>query len=145
MRYFGVLLLLLLPQLAVAGLGGQRLTADPARLAAKAVRESTPSAAYSVSEIETEDGATIREYVLPSGIVFAVTWSGPRVPDLRELFGSHFQSYRDEIEARPAGRGPVRIERADLIVEAGGRMRAFRGRAWLPQRLPAGMTVDEIR
>jgi hypothetical protein len=31
-----------------------------------------------------------------------------------------------------------------LVIESAGRMRAFTGRAYLPQAVPAGVIVDEL-
>ena len=49
-------------------------------------------AAYDRHDITTREGATVHEYVSRDGIVFAVSWSGPTLPDLKQstiLFGSH--------------------------------------------------------
>src|SRR5471030_2441646 len=37
---------------------------------------------YTVREASGADGVTIREYVLPTNVVFAVTWQGPVRPDM---------------------------------------------------------------
>ena len=46
--------------------------------------------AYTVRESHDTDGVTIREYVLPTNVVFAVTWQGPVRPDMTALLGSYF-------------------------------------------------------
>ena len=38
----------------------------------------------------------------------------------------------------------TRITTSDLVVEAGGHLRAYRGRAYLPALIPAGMTVVDL-
>lgn len=138
--------LLTLSSTAFAGLGDTAtpITADQAT-GRTVVRRAVPARSYTIQDIQAGDGTMVREYVAPDGKVFAVTWSGPVMPDLEQLFGTHFQSYRGELQDRRPGRGPLRIDRGDLVVESGGHMRAFRGRAYLPQRLPAGVSADEIR
>ncbi|MBI5783861.1 MAG: DUF2844 domain-containing protein [Rhodocyclales bacterium] len=129
-----------------AELGGRPMRGDePGPVGIEAMRQSTTPAGYSVQETETEDGTTVREYLLPTGEVFAVAWSGPRMPNLQRLLGAYFESYRDEAASRPPGRRPIAIDRSDLVVQSGGHPRAFHGRAYLPQRVPAGFSTNEIK
>lgn len=131
---------------AFAGLGDTATPVGADQAPGKTVvRRAVPARSYTIQDIQAGDGTTVREYVASDGKVFAVTWSGPVMPDLEQLFGGHYQPYRGELQARQPGRGPLRIDRGDLVVESGGHMRAFRGRAYLPQRLPAGVSADEIR
>lgn len=100
---------------------------------------------YSIRETTLPGTTRIREYLDATGTVVAVTWSGPFMPDLRLLLGPHFATLDDERTARPrAGRGLITINRSDVVIESGGHMRAWYGRAWLPGRLPAGLTPDAI-
>ena len=103
-----------------------------------------PARGYSVQEIKTADGTVVREYVSAEGKVFGVAWNGPIMPDLKQLFGDHFPTFQSEAQARGSARGPLRINRPDLVIQSGGHMRAFSGRAYLPQLLPAGATAAEI-
>lgn len=138
------LLLTSLP--AIAGLGDDATPVGTDQTSGKVViRRAAPARGYTVQDVQEGDGTTVREYVSPDGKVFAVTWRGPVMPDLERLFGAHFKAYRDEVEGRNSRRGPLRVDRGDLVVESSGHMRAFRGRAYLPQKLPAGVSADEIR
>jgi hypothetical protein len=140
------LLLLTMSWPALAGLGGEATPVAVDAVTGKTVvRRAVPARNYTVQEIQSADGTTVREYVSAEGMVFGVAWKGPIMPDLEQLFGAHFESYRDEARTRRPGRAPLRIDRGDLVVESGGHMRAFRGRAYLPQQLPAGVSADEIR
>lgn len=38
-----------------------------------------------------------------------------------------------------------RVAQSDFVVEAGGRMRAYVGRAWLPGAVPPGVSIDDLR
>lgn len=130
---------------ACAGLGGAPMSAASGVAGAKVMRQSAAAGGYSVEETVAEDGTTVREFVLPSGEVFAVAWSGPRMPNLRQLLGAYFEAYRDEAAARSPGRRPMAIDRPGLVVQSGGHPRAFHGRAYLPERMPEGFSSDDIR
>jgi hypothetical protein len=75
--------------------------------------------------------------------VFAVTWSGPFLPDLRSLLGTHFQTLEQQ-QAAGASRSAVVVRRDDLVLVSAGRMGAFEGRAWLPRLLPAGFDPGQL-
>ena len=142
----GVLaLLLLLSGPAVAALGGTEasIAADQAKL--KATRRIEAAPQYTVHEIRQASGTVVREYVSAQGQVFAVAWQGPQMPDLRQVLGSYFADYRAAAAAKRAGRGLVRLRQPGLVLHSGGHMRAFFGQAYIPQLLPAGVNIDEIR
>jgi hypothetical protein len=106
---------------------------------------SGSSANCSVSTTTLAGGTTVREYAGADGVVFAVTWNGPFLPDLRELLGQHFATLRNESARQPkAGRGRVRVAQPDVTIESGGHMRAYAGRAWINSRLPAGFDTDTL-
>jgi hypothetical protein len=116
-----------------------------ARALAAASGTTAGSTSYSVSTTTLTGGTTVREYVGADGVVFAVTWNGPFLPDLRELLGQHFTTLTNESARQPkAGRGQVRVARPDVTIESGGHMRAYAGRAWINSRLPAGFDTDTL-
>jgi hypothetical protein len=90
---------------------------------------------------------TISEYATSSGQIIAYTWQGPTMPDLRALLGPYAGSYRSGAAAlAPDGNlHASRIVRPDVIVESGGPMRGYAGRAWLPAALPPGVTASDFR
>jgi hypothetical protein len=92
-------------------------------------------------------GTTLNEYATSTGQIIAYTWSGPTMPDLRALLGSHNASYQAGVAAGQASGNlhDSRIVRDDLIVESGGPMRGYVGRAWLPQALPPGVSADDFQ
>lgn len=145
MRFFAFLLPVLLPLPALAGLGDPATPQASVSGGAQVIRRAVPARSYTVQDIQARGGITIREYVAADGKVFAVSWSGPVMPDLEALLSKYFEPYRAELQKRGPGRAPVVLKRDDLVVESGGHMRAFRGRAWLPALLPADMAIDEIR
>jgi len=90
-------------------------------------------------------GTTINEYVVAANdTIFAYSWQGPTMPNLRTLLGRHDASYR----SGAAQRGDLhaaRVDRSDVVVETGGQMRSYVGRAWLPAALPAGVSEGDLR
>ena len=106
---------------------------------------SSASTTYNVSESTLDSGTVVREYATTAGVVFAVSWDGPFMPDLRTLLGASFTTLTSEsAKVRKAGRSQLRVNHADLVIESGGHMRAYVGRAWIPSALPAGFTSANI-
>ncbi|MBN3752537.1 DUF2844 domain-containing protein [Paraburkholderia sp. Tr-20389] len=136
---------------AHAALGaGPTYAASASASSTQAVRRMSASAVpYTVNEATLADGTLVREYVGQSGVVFAATWHGPHTPDLSSLLGSHFAGYLDTVNQQHAQRGsafgPATVQRSDVVVETGGHMGAYVGRAWVPADLPAGMSSDDIQ
>ena len=89
-------------------------------------------------------GTRVVEYVDTRGTVFAVTWSGPYLPDLRALLGRHFEAFALQQQQQAGLHAPVVVRSADVVIHAGGRMGAFDGRAWLPGRLPARFDLGAL-
>lgn len=130
---------------ALAALGGTPSTPVPRILSGGGA--SVP-AAPAVSELKRtlESGTRIHEWVNASGIVFAIAWSGPYLPDLREHLGTHFQALTDgQRRQGPGSRSRVSVQQAELVIFSGGRMGAFEGRAWIPSLLPAGFDTANIQ
>lgn len=135
---------------AHAALGGDRasIEADRLHMQVKQAARVTASAAgsYSVAETTLPSGTRVRQYTSGSGLVFAVTWSGPFMPDLRQLLGPHFNTMiTRQAGLTLAGRRFFNLHQPDLVIESGGHPRSFAGRAYLPGALPAGVTAQEIR
>src|SRR5215475_9542856 len=68
---------------ALAALGGDATSVETDRVSMKGALRISPLVAYDIHEIQTPSGTVIREYVSAQGKVFAVTWRGPGLPDLR--------------------------------------------------------------
>jgi hypothetical protein len=139
------LAMLALPVCASATLGGNSISTETDRVSMKASLRILPAAHYTVHEIQTPSGTTVREYISPSGTVFAVGWQGPVMPDLKQALGSYFDRYTAGAAGKQAGHRHVEVREPDLVVQSNGHMRSFSGRAYLPQLLPQGVTVEDIR
>lgn len=131
---------------AHAALGGDltSVTADAQSLHGTLRTASMP--AYEVHEISGDNGLRVRELANRDGVVFAVLWNGPAMPDLRLLLGANFQDFSAAVAAqRPAARRSLKVELPHLVVESGGHMRAYDGRAYLPALIPTGTSPADIR
>lgn len=129
-----------------AGLGSAPATFGAGVLAAQTRTQSTGPAAYSDVETKLESGAVVHEYVDAAGIVFAVSWSGPFLPDLKEILGSHFSAMvANAGTGAKAGRSQLSLKQSDLVIVSAGHMGAFEGQAWLPAKLPPGFNAGDIK
>ena len=83
---------------------------------------SASTEAYTVYELKTATGTVVREYLSLAGSVFAVTWNGPTLPNVRQILGGYFSEYTEAAQKqhgrpRSSAHSPARsgrgIERAD--------------------------------
>ena len=145
----------LAPLLALAALAGARpaeaalgasaatVEADQAHLSGSL--RSIELAGYELHEIQAATGTVVREFAVPGGPVFGVTWEGPFLPDLRQLLGASWDAYVHAVRAKRRGRGPLLIQLPDLVFESAGHPRGFHGRAFVPQLVPDGVSTEAIR
>lgn len=107
----------------------------------------TDANAYTVHESARENGTIIKEYATAGGVVFAVQWRGPVLPDLDALLGTYFAAFRAEAQqARAAGRrgSPMVVATDTLVVNSAGRMRNFSGWAYAPGLVPAEVAIKVV-
>jgi hypothetical protein len=101
------------------------------------------SAAYTDRTTVLPSTTTLHEYIGVDGRVFAVSWAGPTLPDFRALLGEYAAVMESEVRSAPvAGRGGLSISTPTFKLQSGGRARAFSGKAWIPDRLPAGFSPE---
>lgn len=100
---------------------------------------------YRVHEIQLPSGTLVREYSVPDGTVFAVAWSGPFMPNLRQMLGRYFDEYAAAAAAAHGDHRHLEVRRGDFVVQVGGHMRAFAGRAYLPAAVPGGVSIGELQ
>jgi hypothetical protein len=131
---------------AFAALGGDTASVLADRDLAKGTLQISSAAGYSVHEITTPLGTTVREYLTPDGKVFGLGWRGPFMPDLRQFLGTYYTQYLQAAAAPHAGgHRHLSVELPTLVVHSSGRMRAFYGRAWSPDLIPQGVSADDIK
>jgi hypothetical protein len=134
-------------QQAGAVLGESAESVESDRRVLSAVRGATMVRdGYTVHEVSS--GATfVREYVSPSGIVFAIAWNGLTHPDLTLLLGTYTGEYENALERTPRKRGQraLRVQADRVVVEKWGHMRNLQGRAYAPDLIPPGVSIDAIK
>jgi hypothetical protein len=130
---------------ALASLGADVNSIESDRVSMKGQLRVTSTGGYSVHEIQTPTNTLVREYIATNGKVFAVSWKGPLMPNLRETLGSFFAQYQAATMAPHAKRRQLSIEQPDLIVHSSGHMRAFSGQAFIPSLAPANFSLADIK
>jgi hypothetical protein len=73
--------------------------------------------------------------------VFAVTWSGPVRPDMRELLGSYFPNF----VSNAGGRGPHIERSSELVLQSMGHPGDVSGKAYIPRLVPANVNAGELQ
>ena len=142
----GVLMTQLVCLQAHAALGADVTSVENDRQRMKAeLRVTTAPGGYTVHEIQTPATTVVREYVSPSGRVFAVAWSGPVLPDLQQTLGSYYEQYRTAGTTPHEARRHLRVDQPDLVIRSNGHMRAFHGYAYVPSLLPTNFSADDIK
>jgi hypothetical protein len=130
---------------ALAALGGDAASVQADGVHMKAAVRVTPSSTFSVHQISSAAGIVVREFVGTDGKVFAVSWSGPLNPDLRQVLGGYYGRFLQAAAAAPRNHRQLAINQPELVVQNSGRMRAFTGRAWVPGMLPQNFSVADIK
>jgi len=135
--------LLAAPSWAVLGQPVQSVHSDQIRLHGQL--RSVSRQGYSVQQITAADGTVIKEYVSPAGVVFGVSWQGMAMPNLSKLLGSYFPQFQQASRTAVRKRRALVLNTDQLVVESGGHMRAFRGRAYAPSLLPNNLTPAVVK
>jgi Protein of unknown function (DUF2844) len=132
---------------ARAALGGDVSSVEADQAHMKASVDLRQAGGYEVRALRAPGGTVVSEYVSPAGRVFAVAWHGPFFPEMQQILGSYFQQYSAALQARNKvyGHHPLNLQQPGLVVQSGGRMRAYVGRAYIPEMLPAGLKAEEIK
>ena len=140
----GAVLLALAPGLASATLGEPEVSvqADSAKLQSSV--KMTDQSLFRVHEMTLDTGTVVREFVALDGKVFAVSWRGPYMPNLRQALGKYFDVMTSAPRPAHADRAHVQIQQGDLVVQNGGHMLAFSGRAYLVSAIPTGVSVGDL-
>ncbi|HYS67255.1 MAG TPA: DUF2844 domain-containing protein [Paraburkholderia sp.] len=144
----------LLPLSSYATLGGAPSAGASFQFVPHAMQQSVPgasaagtasAASYTMRQSVDANGVTVREYVLPGNVVFAVTWDGPIRPDMTALLGSYFPNYVSAGQSRARGTGPLVDGNDDFRIESAGRLGHFFGMAYLPRLMPASVRPGDLR
>lgn len=146
-RWFPLSMALLVPLLALpamAALGGDAASVQQDATHFQSAIRTTQKQAFTIHEMQASGGTTVREYVSPDGKVFGVSWQGPLIPDLQQFLGASYERFTAAAKNRHGVHGPLAINETGLVLVSGGHMRAFRGKAYIPEMLPEGVHADAI-
>jgi hypothetical protein len=128
---------------AILGQAAESVFVDQQRMHAQL--HTVANEGYVVQQIEAADGTVVREYVSSTGLVFGVAWYGPKVPDLSALLGDYFPLYQAALPTPVHRRAPVSVHTEALVLEISGHIRAFHGRAYVPDLVPSTFTPEVIQ
>ena len=130
------------PAFATLGENVSTIQTDQAHM--RATVRMTKTSAYTLHELQSPSGTVVREFVSPAGTVFAVSWQGPSLPDLRQALGKYFDSYVQAMQKRVA-HGPRIVQEQGLVVQVTGHQRSISGRVYLSDLLPQGVRPEDVR
>jgi hypothetical protein len=143
-----VLLMLTLPLPAWAALGGDVSSVQEDQAQMKGTLKTTEAQAYTVHEITGAGNTVVKEYASPAGKIFAITWHAQFIPNMQQLLGTYFDQYAQAAKAQREshpGRHPLNIQQSGLVVQSGGHMRSYTGRAYVPDMVPQGVNVGALQ
>lgn len=135
---------------AKAGLGDTVASVQADRVRMKGELRTSSGPGYSVQEITAPSGTIVREYISPSGQVFAVRWSGPAMPDLQQILGTYFTQLQSAVQTQRAagkrtGHHHLEVHGPSLVVHAGGHMRQYSGMAYVPALVPQNLSISDLQ
>lgn len=133
------------PQPALAALGGPDASVAMDHAVLRGTLSVTPMQAFDVHRIAGDGGQTVREYATRQGRIFAVTWHGPRSPDLKLLLGAYFDRYVAAAKLQRTGHHLLSIRTPELVMTVVRFQRSASGQAYVPALMPRGVTRAELR
>ena len=88
----------------------------------------------------------IRQYVNGQGVIFAVTWQGAVLPPMGQLLGRYFPEYSTALatRVRVPGQRYLQLSTPALQVRQQGPLMHLHGVAYLPEQVPAGLSVESL-
>ncbi len=137
-----------LTQDAQAVLGATQDTLQADQINFRGVHSQRADWQMTTHEISLADGSSIREYVNPAGLVFAVSWHSRLKPRLETLLGAHYVApgVNSNLAAGVSGvKRQQSLRHPNLVLHQSGRMNAFSGLAYVPTLVPPGVNADALR
>lgn len=136
---------------AYAGLGGTVVSIEADRASMKGqLRAARSEPGYSVQEITTASGTLVREFISAAGVVFAVSWNGPTMPNLQQALGTYFSQLQSSVQAQRAvharhgGHNHLEVREPNFVLHAGGHMRQYFGIAYVPSLVPPNLSISDL-
>ena len=139
--FYMILGALLLPCASRAELGGNIASILSEQKEFNSQLSSAQQNGVNVYTQTLPSGIVLQEYLSSNGVIFAVTWSGPSLPNLQVLLGGYFKDY---LVAIKESRRSVYLSNENIVIQSSGMMGAFQGFAFLPKQAPAGFTPNNL-
>lgn len=133
------------PAAAMAGLGEPYRPPVAAAGTTGTPPRQQPARAFEVHETLAGDGSQLRQYVSPAGVVFAATWTGPALPDLKLILGPHHAVFAAALAAGTGSQKVFAMATDDMVLQLVKLPRGFAGAAHVPWLLPPGTRPEDIR
>jgi hypothetical protein len=132
--------------IAQAGLGDAATSVARDRQVLRADTVTTTTMPmYDRHEITAVDGTSIREFAAHDGTVFAVSFSGPAIPDMKTMLGAHYDSYLTAAKAHRGNHHVMSFTSDGMVVTIVKLPRGFQGSAHLPALLPQGVNAQDLQ
>lgn len=132
-------------QRAQAALGDATASVARDHAALRGTLVVLPMQNYDIHQMVSAAGVTVREYVTRAGSVFAITWMGTQVPDLKILLGSYFDRYVSLAMAHRSGHHVLSFDTPELSMTTVRFQRMASGAVYVPGLLPSGVSRRELR
>jgi len=131
---------------AWAGLGESvaQIARDGTRLKAGAA-QVTRGVAYDRHALRTGNGVQVLEFASRDGQVFAVSFNGPSMPDLKVLLGNRYSEYAAAVHPSPSTHKIYTHTSGTLELSIVKLPRGFTGSAYVPGAVPAGVNPHELQ
>ncbi len=134
--------LLALPLASQAELGGNLASINQEQKTFGSSLSSAPQTGYTIYTQTINPGLVIKEYLTTNGNVFAVAWKGPNLPNFQVVLGAYYANYLTALQNNPRA---IFFQDDNIVIESGGMMGGYVGRAYLPKQFPAGITPANIQ
>jgi hypothetical protein len=145
-RILAVLFMLVMADIpAWAALGDNVSSVDSDAQALGGQHRLVAKEGYNLHQITMADGSVVNEFVSPAGVVFGVSWAGHFIPNLHQLLGSYMTDLQQGQRTRVIPRRGVTIQGDDFVFTNFGRLRSFRGRAYVPSLVPSNTTAEVVQ
>jgi hypothetical protein len=140
---FFCILLLSFPIFAKAELGGNLASITQEQKTFGSTLTTSPQSTYTIYIQNISPDLVVNEYVSnSSGNIFGVAWRGSTLPNFQVLLGNYYSKYLSAQQQNPRS---VFLRDDSLVLESGGMMGGFVGRAYLPQKIPTGVSPTAIQ
>lgn len=141
------LLLILIPKYSFAALGDAPLIVenDVKNFASEPATE-TLNDNYKVYEFKTTQ-YILKQYTTTDGTVFAVSWRGDKIPNLKNVLGKYYDEFKNaelngQINREP--RRSLNIKTEKLIFNMSGHIHNKKGSAYDPKLVPSTFKMENI-